>query len=558
MSRIRNLPAQLLVFIVLPLTLLPVAIAFGGLSLHQRAMRQMVGERDERATRAAAAAMEEQLERRAAVVTSLARHAEHAPPAVALADSASFAADFVALAIFGPGGELLAADDPAWWADAGFRPPAALSPVARFLPLIPDPRGGGADVSAATVAPVAAATRDGGAVVGMVDPAVIARNALGRIILPGDHTIAVVVAPDGAPLYQIGAGDHDGPPAAQPGVAEALRGEIGTTFRDVGGDEHVISHTPVNPVGWALVVQEPWREMTDPMLRRTELAPFVLLPVLAVALAALWFGVRQVVRPLQALAARTTALGRGEFDAVAQPVGGIGEIRLLQGELMLMARRLRGAQQGLRDYLGALTQGQEEERRRLARELHDDTIQSLIALNQRLQLAQTAAGPPLAEQLAGMEQLATDTIADLRALTRDLRPSYLDDLGLVPALGALARQATAELGIPVEFMSSGEPRRLPPPVELAAYRIAQEALRNIGRHARAARAAVALDFAAGRATLTVSDDGVGFDAGRVGELALGGHFGLLGARERAEAVGATLAVESAPGQGARVVLSWVG
>ena len=121
---------------------------------------------------------------------------------------------------------------------------------------------------------------------------------------------------------------------------------------------------------------------------------------------------------------------------------------------------------------------------------------------------------------------STDTIADLRQLTRDLRPSYLDDLGLVPALGLLAREATAGLGIPIEFMSSGEPRRLPPPVELAAYRIAQEALRNAGRHARAAHASVTLDFITERATLTVSDDGVGFDAGRVGELALGGHFGL--------------------------------
>lgn len=551
MNRIRNLPVQLLVFIVLPLTLLLAAIAFGGLALHQRAMRQMVGERDERATRAAASAMEKQLERQAAAVTSLARHAEHAPPAVALGDSASFAADFIALALFGPDGALLAAGDPAWWAASAFRPPAGLSPEARFLPLVADPRGG-------LVAPVAAATGDGGAVVGMVDPAVIARDALGRIILPGDHTIAYVVAPDGTPLYQIGADGHSGPVTAHPGVAEALRGEIGTTFLDVGNDEHVISHTPVNPVGWALVVAEPWREMTDPMLRRTELAPFVLLPVLAVALAALWFGLRQVVRPLQALAARTTALGRGDFDAVSQPVGGIGEIRLLQGELVLMARRLRGAQQGLRDYLGALTQGQEEERHRLARELHDDTIQSLIALNQRLQLARTAADPPLAGQLADMERLATDTIGDLRRLTRDLRPSYLDDLGLVPALGLLAREATAELGIPTEFMSTGEPRRLPPPVELAAYRIAQEALRNVGRHARAARASVALDFADGRATLTVSDDGVGFDADRVGELALDGHFGLLGGRERAEAVGATLTVESSPGQGTRVIMNWAG
>jgi len=551
MSRARNLPAQLLVFIVLPLTLLLAAIAFGGLALHQRAMRQMVGERDERATRAAAASMEEQLERRAAVVTSLARHAEHAPPAVALADSASFAADFVALAVFGPGGELLAANDPAWWAAAGFRPPVALPDEAQFLPLMADPRAG-------LVAPIAAGTGNGGAVVGMVDPAVIARDALGRIILPGDHTIAYLVASGGATLYQIGSGGHSSPVTEHPGVAEALRGEIGTTFLDVGDDEHVISHTPVNPVGWALVVEEPWREMTDPMLRRTELAPFVLLPVLAVALAALWFGMRQVVRPLQELAARTTALGRGDFDAVARPVGGIGEIRLLQGELMLMARRLRGAQQGLRDYLGALTQGQEEERHRLARELHDDTIQSLIALNQRVQLARTAAGPALAGQLADMEQLTTDTIADLRRLTRDLRPSYLDDLGLVPALALLAREATAALGIPVEFMSSGATRRLPPPVELAAYRIAQEALRNAGRHARATHATVVLDFDTGRATLTVADDGVGFDAGRVGELALGGHFGLLGARERAEAVGATLAVESAPGAGTRIVMAWVG
>ncbi len=551
MSRIRNLPAQLLVFVILPLTLLLVAIAFGGLALHQRAMRQMVGERDERATRAAAASMEEQLERRAGVVTSLARHAEHAPPATALADNASFAADFVALAIFGPDGELLAADDPAWWAAAGFRPPPGLTAEGRYLSLIADPRGD-------RVAPVAAATRDGGAVVGMVDPTVIARDALSRIILPGDHTLATVVAPDGAPLYQIGASGHSGPLTDHPGVAEALRGEIGTAFLDVGRDEHVISHSPVNPVGWGLVVEEPWREMTDPVLRRTELAPFVLLPVLAVALAALWFGVRQVVRPLQVLAARTTALGRGEFEAVAQPVGGIGEIRVLQGELMLMARRLRGAQQGLRDYLGALTQGQEEERHRLARELHDDTIQSLIALNQRLQLARTAADPALAGQLAEMEQLATDTIADLRRLTRDLRPSYLDDLGLAPALGLLAREATATLGIPVAFTSSGEPRRLPPPVELAAYRIAQEALRNAGRHARASHVTLALDFAADRATLTVTDDGVGFDAARVSELALGGHFGLLGARERAEAVGATLAVDAAPGAGTRVVMSWEG
>jgi signal transduction histidine kinase len=551
MSRVRNLPVQLLVFIVLPLTLLLAAVAFGGLALHQRAMRQMVGERDQRATRAAAAAMEEQLAQRAAAVRNLALHAGHVAPAVALADSAPFAADFVALALFGPGGELLAADDPGWWAqvetalETGF---LLRNPVSTVVSTLPDPRTG------APLALVAASTEGGGAAAGAFDPAAIARDALGRVVLPGDHTVAYLVAPDGTLLYQVGEAGHAGPVAAHPGVVEALRGEIGVTFLDVGDDEHIISYTPVAPAGWALVMEEPWREMTDPILRRTELAPFVLLPVLAVALAALWFGLRQVVRPLQELSARTTALGRGDFEAVREPVGGIGEIRALQGELAVMARRLRQAQQGLRDYLGALNAGQEEERRRLARELHDDTIQALIALHQRLQLAGDTADLRTAAQLSEMAALATDAIADLRRMTRDLRPSYLDDLGLAPALELLARDQSAALGIPVAFMSTGAPRRLAPEVELAYYRIAQEALRNVGRHARAGRAALTLAFAADRATLTIEDDGVGFDAGRAAELALAGHYGLLGARERAEAVGARLDVESSPGRGTRVTL----
>jgi signal transduction histidine kinase len=321
----------------------------------------------------------------------------------------------------------------------------------------------------------------------------------------------------------------------------------------VAGDEHVVSYTPVAPLGWALVMEEAWRAMGGPLLRGTELVPFVLLPVLAVALAGLWFGARQVVRPLQRLAANTTALGRGEFDAVAEPVGGIGEIRLLQAELAGMARRLRMAQQGLRDYLGALTTGQEEGRRRLARELHDDTLQSLIALNQRIQLAQQTTDPATAARLAEMETMAGEAMAELRRLMRALRPSYLDDLGLAPALELLAREATESLGMPVAFRLAGEARRLTPAVELAFYRVAQEALRNVGRHARANSATVTLAFGDRLTTLTIGDDGVGFDAAqRPAELAAGGHFGLLGAAERAEAVGARLMVESTPGQGTKI------
>jgi signal transduction histidine kinase len=551
MNRLRGLPAQLFLFIVLPLTALLVAVAFGGLAVHQRAMRQMVAERDERAARAAAAALEAQLRGRADIVTNLALHAAHVDPATALADSAAFHDQFLTLAIVDASGEVVATNSAEsdrlgnWWEAMSELPP---SEPGFFL----------VDSVANSLPPVllVAAPMAGGVVAGTLDPAALAREVLGRVILPGDHSAAYLVAPDGSLLFQTGemVTSHEESIREHPGVAEALRGESGTTFLS-GNEDHVISFTPVVPTGWALVMEEDWREMTDPLLRRTEIAPFVLLPALAVALAGLWFGARQIVRPLQALATRTTALGRGDFDAVREPVGGISEIRQLQGELVLMARRLHMAQQGLRDYLGALTRGQEEERHRLARELHDDTIQSLIVLNQRLHLAESQPDGPTATQAAELQELVAGTIDDLRRLTRDLRPSYLDDLGLVPALELLARDATAALGIPVTFTSQGEPRRATPDVELAYYRIAQEALRNAGRHAQASQVVLVLDFMPEQMTLTIRDDGVGFDPAQAAAQALDGHFGLLGARERAEAVGARLVVESAPGMGSTVIVT---
>ena len=557
MNRARNLAPQLLIYTVLPLTLLLAAVAVGGLRLHQGAMRQMSGERNERAIRAAAAALEEQLQQRAAAVESLALHAAAVEPAMALADVAAFRADFRALALFDARGRLLAADDPAWWQALQAAQPALSAtliagaaepdPAARFLPLLADPVTG--QRLAAVIARGSTALA-----VGLFDPAQPARAVIGRVVLPGDHAAAYLAAADGTLLFQAGdLGEHN-EPDVHPGVAEALRGEIGTSYRPVAGEEHIVSYTPVLPVGWALVLEEAWREMGGPLLRGTELVPFVLLPALAVALAGLWFGARQIVRPLQQLAANTTALGRGEFDAITRPVGGIAEIRLLQGQLATMAHRLQMAQQGLRDYLGALTAGQEEERRRLARELHDDTLQSLIALHQRIQLAQqTAADATTAARLAEMATMSNEMMAELRRLARDLRPSYLDDLGLAPALELLARDATATLGLPVRFGLEGGARRLSPAAELAFYRIAQEGLRNIGRHARAGAASVTLAFEAAATTLTVADDGVGFDAAqRPAELAAGGHFGLLGAAERAEAVGARLTIDSAPGRGTRL------
>jgi two-component system sensor histidine kinase UhpB len=284
------------------------------------------------------------------------------------------------------------------------------------------------------------------------------------------------------------------------------------------------------------------------------MAPLVLVPVLLLTLFALWFGVRQIVQPLQSLEEQADALAWGNYQAVEKPVGGIAEIRSLQKGLVHMAQKVRAAQQSLHGYIGAITAGQEEERRRLARELHDDTIQSLIALKQRVQLAQLSqANGSGALSLSELEELTEKTIADLRRVTRALRPIYLEDLGLLAALEMLAREMTGLTGIEIEFKASGSEQRLSPRVELALYRIAQEALNNVARHAQASRAIIGLSFQPDSVVLEVVDNGRGFEVPRSpAEFAPSGHYGLLGLYERAELIEADLRIESGPGKGTRV------
>ena len=151
--------------------------------------------------------------------------------------------------------------------------------------------------------------------------------------------------------------------------------------------------------------------------------------------------------------------------------------------------------------------------------------------------------------------MTTALVEEVRRFSRNLRPIYLEDLGLIPALEMLTRDASAGTDgkLATEFHVTGEPKRLTPEREIALYRIVQEALNNVAAHANASRADVSVAFAEGEVAVTIRDDGAGFAIpDRPGELAEAGHYGLLGMRERTELAGGWLSIESEPGHGTQI------
>ncbi len=158
--------------------------------------------------------------------------------------------------------------------------------------------------------------------------------------------------------------------------------------------------------------------------------------------------------------------------------------------------------------------------------------------------------------LMDLHQEVQKGVQELRRLSRGLRPIYLEDLGLVPAIEMLARDSEDPLGIPTHFEVRGDEVRLPPDVELAVYRLVQEGLANIGRHAGATRANIDLTFQMETLQVAVDDDGQGFKPpDEFEQLAMSGHYGLMGMRERADAIGGQLEITSSPGSGTKIRLS---
>jgi len=255
-------------------------------------------------------------------------------------------------------------------------------------------------------------------------------------------------------------------------------------------------------------------------------------------------------RPLRELQRRAEAMTRGDFSSLGQPVGGSEDIEALRRAMDVMGAHVEQAQVGLQDYIAALTTAQEAERGRLARELHDDTVQRLVALGQGVERVQRVLerNPEQAlERLKALRSEITSMVQSVRTIIGDLRPPALEELGLLPAVELLVKRSADDLPL-VKIEVHGQEQRLDPQAELALFRIIQEAWSNIRRHAEAQHVALRFEYGRDALDVAIEDDGRGFDPPASGRSTRG-NFGLLGMHERAALVGGTVRIASGPGHG---------
>ncbi len=402
---------------------------------------------------------------------------------------------------------------------------------------------------------------------------VVASTDATRLFLETDHAHVMAGAiRDGKPVSGDCHGCHAGPAHAGLATAPARVSEVLAFF-------------PLSIVRWGVAVRQPrgaaFAAMDGLELRLLSLGTLLVV----VALGFAWAATLSVTRPLQGLTRAAERIAAGDLarpipPLAADEIGRLGAsfermrvaLSASRAEQALAQERLEGRvkertaelerqggvlrerEEGRTRALRKVLSAQEDERRRIARELHDETSQSLAALAMRLEAMAAGAGDPAArEQLEAARALAVHTLDEVHRLIVDLRPSVLDDLGLGSAIVWYAERCLEPRGVEVRCELSGLDERLPPRIETAVFRTAQEAMTNIARHAGAESVLVQCGVRDGRVTLEVEDDGQGFDAAAVRPSAADGRgFGLLGMRERIELLGGTFDLDSAPGEGTRI------
>jgi PAS domain S-box-containing protein len=221
-------------------------------------------------------------------------------------------------------------------------------------------------------------------------------------------------------------------------------------------------------------------------------------------------------------------------------------------ELLEQSRQM---QEQLRHMSHQILHAQEEERKRISRELHDEIAQTLVGITQHLAaLTREAATNPkrIGQEIARTQRLVEESVDLVHQFARELRPTALDDLGLIPALHVFMKEFSKRTGICIQLRAFAAVEKLESDKRTILYRVAQEALTNVARHARASRVEVSLRKLPRAFGLTIKDNGKSFQVDRVLHAKKNKRLGLLGMRERVEMVGGSLRVESAPGQGTTV------
>lgn len=359
-----------------------------------------------------------------------------------------------------------------------------------------------------------------------------------------------------------------------------------------GGE--IIAFAPTAMAEWGVVVREAEDEALAPARRLQSQFLLFGVPIFLMGLFLAWAAVQSIVKPAALLTAAAEKIAAGDLSAPVPPLGedeigrlgrtldtmrqklkaSLESIQQLNRELEARVQQRTGElaaclvqQEGLYtelerkeatrgELLRKVISAQEEERRRIARELHDDTSQALAAL--ALALERAALAPPggraeLKAQLAAAKSLALETLEGVHRLIFDLRPSLLDDLGLLAALRWYAESRLQPLGVRVHMETAGRERRLAAQVETALFRAVQEAITNIARHAQAENAALSLDYRPDRIVIEVEDDGKGFDVDALASSADDRRgLGLASIRERISLLDGTLSIQSELGRGTKI------
>jgi len=273
---------------------------------------------------------------------------------------------------------------------------------------------------------------------------------------------------------------------------------------------------------------------------------------LGVVIAVNFLAMRLAVRPIQALVRAMERVGGGAYDTrAAKHRVSDSQIERAIDAFNHMAQSLEEQRRQLVRLSSQVLAAEDEERKRVARELHDDTGQALTTILVGLRGLESARGRrDLLARVRALREVVTGAMQGVRRLARALRPAVLDDLGLAPAVASLVQDLREHTEIIADFQADGFDQRLSPQAEVVLYRIAQEALTNVARHAQAHRVMVSLARDGQLVRLSVEDDGVGFD---VASKRTSGGLGLFGMQERLSLVGGSLRIDSRPGEGTWIV-----